>query len=136
MSTSTYTTHGVTVKFDDNSPQVLAALKKATDRGLLACGEKAVKYARDELERPKAHKSGPVRPNIITWNLYNSLDCALQTGGQDKEVIIGVKKGKADYASCVEFGTRNTWAYPFLKPAATQHTGEYKTILANSLKNA
>lgn len=132
----TYTTHGVTVKFDDNSPQVLAALKKATNRGLLACGEKAVKYARDELARPKPHKSGPVRPNIITKNLYNSLDYDVQTKGREEEAIIGVKKGKADYASYVELGTRKSWAYPFLKPAATQHTGEYKQILADSLKNA
>ena len=41
-----------------------------------------------------------------------------------------------EYAAAVELGTRKSWAYPYLKPAATQHTGEYKTILANSLKNA
>ena len=37
MSTKTYTTHGITVKINDNSPQVLAALKNATIRGLEAC---------------------------------------------------------------------------------------------------
>lgn len=126
---ATYTTHGVTVKFDDNSPQVLAALKRATARGLEACGAKAESYAKQELSKSKPHKRGPSRPNVITGRLRNSVSHAVQ----NNEMYVG---SNVDYAAAVELGTRKSWAYPYLKPAATQHTGEYKTILADSLKNA
>lgn len=129
MGTSTYTTHGVTVKFDDNSPQVLAALKRATARGLEACGAKAESYAKQELSKSKPHKRGPSRPNVITGRLRNSVSHAVQ----NNEMYVG---SNVDYAAAVELGTRKSWAYPYLKPAATQHTGEYKQILADSLKNA
>lgn len=126
---ATYTTHGITVKFDDNSPEVLAALKRATARGLGACGAKAESYAKQELSRSKPHKRGPSRPNVITGRLRNSVSHTVQ----NNEMYVG---SNCSYAAAVELGTRKSWAYPYLKPAATQHTGEYKTILANSLKNA
>lgn len=126
---ATYTTHGITVKFDDNSPQVLAALKRATVRGLEACGAKAESYAKQELSRSKPHKRGPSRPNVITGRLRNSVSHTVQ----NNLMYVG---SNVDYAAAVELGTRKSWAYPYLKPAATQHTGEYKQILADSLKNA
>lgn len=129
MSTSTYTTHGVTVEFDDHSPEVLAALKRATVRGLEACGAKAESYAKQELSKSKPHKRGPSRPNVITGRLRNSVSHTVQ----NNEMYVG---SNVDYAAAVELGTRKSWAYPYLKPAATQHTGEYKQILADSLKNA
>lgn len=129
MGTSTYTTHGITVKFDDHSPEVLAALKRATVRGLEACGAKAESYAKQELSKSKPHKRGPSRPNIITGRLRNSVSHTVQ----NNEMYVG---SNVDYAAAVELGTRKSWAYPYLKPAATQHTGEYKQILADSLKNA
>lgn len=126
---ATYTTHGITVEFDDHSPEVLAALKLATIRGLEACGAKAESYAKQELSRSKPHKRGPSRPNVITGRLRNSISHSVQ----NNEMYVG---SNVEYAAAVELGTRKSWAYPYLKPAATQHTGEYKTILANSLKNA
>lgn len=126
---ATYTTHGITVKFDDHSPEVLAALKRATVRGLEACGAKAESYAKQELSRSKPHKIGPSRPNVITGRLRNSVSHSVQ----NNEMYVG---SNVEYAAAVELGTRKSWAYPYLKPATTEHTGEYKTILANSLKNA
>ena len=126
---ATYTTHGITVKFDDHSPEVLAALKRATARGLEACGAKAESYAKQELSKSKPHKRGPSRPNVITGRLRNSVSHTVQ----NNEMYVG---SNVDYAAAVELGTRKSWAYPYLKPAATQHTGEYKQILADSLKNA
>ena len=126
---ATYTTHGITVKFDDHSPEVLAALKRATVRGLEACGAKAESYAKQELSRSKPHKTGPSRPNVITGRLKNSVSHAVK----NNEMYVG---SNVEYAAAVELGTRKTWAYPYLKPAATEHTGEYKQILADSLKNA
>lgn len=135
MGTSTYSTHGITVKFDDNSPEVLAALKRATIRGLEACGAKAESYAKQELSKPKSHKDGSVRPNVITGRLRNSISHTLGSNvGSEIAVYIGTN---VSYAPFLELGTRKIDPpYPFLKPAATEHTGEYKTILANSLKNA
>lgn len=127
---ATYTTHGITVEFDDHSPEVLAALKRATIRGLEACGAKAESYAKQELSRAKLHADGSVRPNVITGRLRNSISHVVQ----NNKAIIGTN---VEYAATVELGGRNPkWKYPYLKPAATQHTGEYKQILANSLKNA
>ena len=126
---ATYTTHGITVKFDDHSPEVLAALKRATVRGLEACGAKAESYAKQELSKSKPHKRGPSRPNVITGRLRNSVSHSVQ----NNEMYVG---SNVEYAADVELGTRKSWAYPYLKPATTEHTGEYKTILANSLKNA
>ena len=134
MGTSTYTTHGVTVEFDDHSPEVLAALKRATARGLEACGAKAESYAKQELSKSKPHKRGPSRPNVITGRLRNSISHTMGSNvGNNQQVYIGTN---VSYAADVELGTRKSWAYPYLKPAATQHTGEYKQILENSLKNA
>lgn len=127
---ATYTTHGITVKFDDHSPEVLAALKRATARGLEACGVKAESYAKQELSRAKLHADKSVRPNVITGRLRNSISHVVQ----NNEAIIGTN---VEYAATVELGGRNPkWKYPYLKPAATEHTGEYKQILADSLKNA
>lgn len=90
MSTKSYTTHGITVKFNDNSPQVLAALKSATIRGLEACGAKAESYAKQELSKPKAHKDGTVRPNVITGRLRNSISHTLGSNvGSNIKVYIG-----------------------------------------------
>lgn len=132
MSTSTYTTHGITVEFDDNSPQVLEALKRATIRGLEACGAKAESYAKQELSKPKLHADGSIRPNVITGRLRNSIAHEVR----ENKVYIGTN---VEYAPFVEFGNqrgKETWAYPFLKPAATEHSEEYKQILKDSLKNA
>lgn len=125
----TYTTHGISVEYEDNSPQVLSALKRATLRGLEVCGAKAESYAKQELSRAKPHKDGSVRPNVITGRLRNSISHSVQ----NNEMYVG---SNVEYAEAVELGTQNTWAYPYLKPAATQHSDEYRNILENSLKNA
>ena len=58
---ATYSTHGITVEFQDNSPIVLAALKNATRRGLEACGAMAESYAKQELS-----KSKPFSDNLLS----------------------------------------------------------------------
>lgn len=134
MATQTYTTHGITVTINDNSPQVLAALKNATIRGLEACGAKAESYAKQELSKPKAHADGTIRPNVITGRLRNSITHTLGSNvGSNIKVYIG---SNVSYAPDVELGTRKSRAYPYLKPAATEHTSEYRDILKSSLQNA
>lgn len=126
---ATYTTNGISVKFEDNSPLVLEALKLAKLRGLEACGAVAESYAKENLERPKAHKDGSVRPNVVTGRLVNSVTHAVE----NEELQIG---SEVEYALDVELGTPHTWAYPYLKPAIVDHENEYNKLLENSLKNA
>lgn len=143
----TFTSHGITVEFDDNSKEVLAALQNAVDRGLAAIGETAVGYAKESLERQKARDTG---------NLKNRIKYQVE----DDEVYIGTD---VEYGIYVEFGTgaenypggtpKKTWVYfneldgqfhiahpmrarPYLKPAAADHTKEYRELLKESLENA
>lgn len=133
MSVKTYTTHGVTVKYEDNTPHVLEALKQATIRGLEAIGGKAEKYAKDELSKPKLHKNGEIRPNVVTGRLRNSISHKVVNKGRGQTVNVGTS---VEYAPFVELGTIKSPAYPFLKPAALEHTDEYRELLKSSLKNA
>ena len=41
-----------------------------------------------------------------------------------------------EYAPYVEYETSKTKAQPFLKPAATEHTSEYRAIVEEHLRNA
>lgn len=131
---ATYSTHGITVEFQDNSEEVLAALKNATRRGLEACGAVAERYAKEELSKPKTHADGTSRPNVITGRLRGSISHTLGSNvGTETKVYIGTN---VTYAPFVELGTRKSPAYPYLKPAATEHTDEYRNILKDSLQNA
>lgn len=56
----------ITVTIEDHSEEVLAALENAIERGAMAIGEKAVKYAKDNLTRQNAVDTGRLR-NSITY---------------------------------------------------------------------
>ena len=133
MGTSTYTSYGITVEFQDNSPEVLAALKNATRRGLEACGAMAESYAKQELSKAKLHADGSVRPNVVTGRLRNSISHDVIEQGEGNTMVVGTN---VEYAPFVELGTRRADPYPYLKPAVTEHTDEYRSILKNSLQNA
>lgn len=145
--THTFTTNGLTVMYDDNSKEVLAALKNAVERGLEAVGQKAVGNAVRHITEQGAVDTGILR---------NSIDS--KVAGED--VYIGTNVGYAPY---IELGTgkysvtgkgtpKESWVYkdelgrwhmghpmkarPFLVPAARDHTDEYKKLLKDSLENA
>lgn len=56
----------ITVHIDDNSPEVLAALKNAIERGLMAIGEQAATHAKDNITSLGAVDTGRLR-NSITY---------------------------------------------------------------------
>lgn len=64
MANNTFTTNGIVVEFEDNSQEVLEALKNAVERGLMAVGETAVGYAQDNCP-------------VDTGNLRGSIDYAV-----------------------------------------------------------
>lgn len=138
---ATFKSNGITVEFEDNSPEVLKALENAVKRGLEAVGEKAVGYAQDKCP-------------VDTGRLRGSISYAVD--GDDCYIGTNV-----EYAPYIEFGTgiyaeeggrRTPWTYqdgkgewhhtngsrpqPFLRPSASNHASEYKGILKDSLENA
>lgn len=110
-------------KLTDNSEEVKSAMEKAIARGLEEIGLTAEAYAK--LKCP-----------VDTGRLRNSISHDVR----DKEVYIGTNVEYAPYVemgtSYVETGTSRTKAQPFLKPAATEHSDEYKKIIETELRNA
>lgn len=127
------------IEIIDNTREVLEALKKAKERALEMIGLKAERYAKEKCP-------------VDTGNLRNSITHAVDNS---KDVVyIGTN---VEYAPYVELGTgiyyqggRNTaWGFldtnggshythgqkpqPYLKPAATEHSKEYREILKNEL---
>ena len=54
----------IVVHIEDNSQEVLDALKNAVERGAMAIGERAVAHAKDNITRQKAVDTGRLRNNI------------------------------------------------------------------------
>lgn len=132
---------GMTIDIKDNSPEILKALENATNRALRACGERAVGYAQKDCP-------------VDTGRLRASI--TYQVEGDDCYVGTNVEYGKY-----IEFGTgvyaesggrQTPWAFedssgdwhmtdgakpqPFLRPAASDHSDEYVSIMKDSLQNA
>lgn len=146
--------NGIEFTLKDNSGAFLSALDDAKKRGLKAIGITAESYAKQELSRLKMHGNGQMEDNVVTGLLRNSVTYAL--GGEQTAILnykadIGDKKGSysgnapvgdavyigsnVEYAPAIEFGTRKSRAYPYLKPAATEHGEEYKELMKQALKS-
>lgn len=103
-------------EFTDHSDEVEAALETAIAKGLEEVGLTAEGYAK---------KLCPVD----TGRLRNSITHAVD----GDTAYIGTN---VEYAPYVEMGTSRTRAQPFLKPAATEHSDEYKKLIETELRNA
>lgn len=103
----------MSVKFTDNSKDILSAFEKAVLSGLEAVGMTAEGYAK---------KDTPVD----TGRLRNSI--ANEVVDSEKAVYIGTN---VEYAPYVELGTSKMPARPFIKPAATKHGEEYRELIMN-----
>ena len=102
--------------YKDNTNIFLSALEKAKRRGLEAIGLTAERHAKKEAP-------------VDTGRLRNSIAHAVKGDA----AYIGTN---VEYAPYVELGTSKTRAQPYLKPAATEHTAEYKQLLEDAMKNA
>lgn len=121
-----------TISLVSNLEEVLSSVRDANTRTLARIGERIQWYARDEIQRPKLHADGDTRPNVVTGNLYRSIVVVLEADGTRRAAYIGTE---LFYGKFVELGTYKTWAYPFLRPAATDHTAEYKAIAEQEFRN-
>lgn len=145
----------MSIKIHDHTDEVLDEYEEALERALLRVGQSAERYAKEELSRPKPHADGTVRPNVDTGFLRNSITWALSGEASniseykaDKGDKVGFYSGNApededkavyvgtnvDYGPFVELDTSKMNAFPFLKPAATEHTDVYKRIVEDELK--
>lgn len=103
------------IHITDNSEKVASELESAIRRGLEAIGLVAEGHAK---------KAAPVD----TGNLRNSITHAVE----GKAAYIGTN---VEYAPPVELGTSKMAARPYLKPAATEHSAEYKRLMEAALKD-
>lgn len=113
----------------DNTELIKQATTEAIVRALEAIGMQVENYAKIELETPKRHGDGTVRPNIDTGRLVNSIT---HTTENNDTAVIGTN---VEYAAYVELGTSRSSAYPYLKPAVENHASEYSDIVKEMLQN-
>ena len=132
------------VRITDNSAKLLTELEKASLAALHAVGLQAVKHMVERVP----YDTGLLR-NSLTYALdgegaqksnYKAdkgAETGSYTGTTPKEgsnrraVIIGTN---VEYAVYQEYGTSQTPAQPYIRPAAANHTDEYKAIIKAYMK--
>lgn len=112
-------TGGVTVNLQDNSKKILELLNIATLAGLEKVGMRAETHAKEDY--------APVDTGHLRNNINHEVD--------ESEMNMALSCN-VEYAAYQELGTRKMKAHPYLKPAIFNHTGEYKSILEDCLRNA
>lgn len=144
------------VQFTDNSDEVLAALERATKKGLKAIGMTAEGHAKRRLTETVYTRTTDPKGYRLTGRLRNSVTYALageraaissysdNEGGKytyegtapndENSVFIGTN---VVYAAGIETGSRRkAGAVHFLQSAASEHNDEYKRLMEEALKNA
>ena len=106
------------INFTSHANDVLDAMESAKLRALEEIGLQAEGYA--QLKAPKK-----------TGRLQNSISHAV-TASEDS-VYIGTN---VEYAAYQEFGTSKIPPHPYLRPAATEHSDEYKRIVMSEMKSS
>lgn len=113
------------VKITNNADKFRDALPKQIEQALIAIGIAAESNAKKEIT--KVVYDTPERGYVRTGRLRNSIS---HTHDNDS-VYIGTN---VEYGKYVELGTTRMKKRPFLAPAATQHSEEYKNIAKQALK--
>lgn len=108
----------VQVSFKSNADEVRRALADAIAQGLEAIGFVAETHAKQYLTDQNA---------VDTGRLRNSVSHIVD--GED--VYIGTN---VEYAAFVELGTSKMDPRPYLAPAATQHSEEYKELMTRAIQ--
>lgn len=105
---------GVTVT-QDNTEQAVDGIESAIGVALETIGLLAENYA-------------AMKCPVDTGNLRGSITHEVDTAG--KAVYIGTN---VEYAPFVELGTSHQKAQPYLRPAASEHTAQYRQVLKSAL---
>ena len=105
----------IDVKITDNSDLVKNALEEQIEVALIAIGMTAETYAKQDCP-------------VDTGRLRNSITHEVRM--DENATYIG---SNVEYAAFVEMGTTRMKARPYLRPAATNHTEEYKELVKEAL---
>ena len=105
----------MSVKFTNNFQQARSSFASAIDRAMEAVGMAAEGYAKEEAP-------------VDTGELRNSISHATM---DNKAVAIGTN---VEYGIYQEMGTYKMSPHPFIKPAISDHTNEYKSIVEAAMK--
>ena len=105
------------VMFIDNTPTVITSKNAAVQKALEMIGLQAEAYAK-------------IQAPVDTGRLRNSIMHMQQ--GSDTEIIAT----NVEYAPYQEFGTSRIPPHPFIRPAAQNHSAEYKAIAEACLRGA
>lgn len=108
----------VEVRITDNSDQFKDSMEEKLEVALTAIGLTAEKYAKKDCP-------------VDTGRLRNSITNAVES--REKAVYIGTN---VEYAAYVELGTSRMKPRPYLRPAAENHSSEYRKIIDNVLKTS
>lgn len=104
----------VIIDAKNNADEVIADMNRKIERGLTKCAMQAVRYAKQDCP-------------VDTGNLRNSI--SYQVRGNAAYIGTSV-----EYAPYVEFGTGTMTERPYLRPAAANHSNEYKKIIRDEMK--
>jgi len=107
----------MSVIFTSHAKEILSKEQAARNRALEIIGGKAESYAK----KLCPVDTGRLR-NSITHQQYD-----------DNTEVIGTN---VEYAPFVELGTHKQKAQPYLRPAAENHSAEYKEIIKTVMANA
>lgn len=135
---------------NDNTEEVLAALKKAKEKALTMIGLKVEKYAKALCPVGTPESTG--KAGYMGGTLRNSITFEVEddtlTAGSNVEYAPYVELGTGPYFDTppkwLEYETQKGSGIgggyvkprPFLRPAIQDHIPEYKTIIENEMKNA
>jgi HK97 gp10 family phage protein len=117
----------ITVSLTDNSDLIKDALEDQLEQALIAVGITAENNAKKEITRA-VYDTPESKSYVRTGRLRNSLTHAVAMN--EKAVYIG---SNVEYAAPVELGTSKMRARPYLRPAVTNYTDEYKNLVKQAL---
>lgn len=106
----------IEIKLTDNTKEVLEAAYDAWAAGLEAIGLAAEAYAKQACP-------------VDTGRLRNSIS----HDADEEAAYIGTN---VEYAPYVELGTSRMAPRPYLRPAAEDHSDEYRSLMELAMKNA
>lgn len=126
----------IDVKITDNSKFFLDALAERKEQALIAIGLTAESYAKRDCPVDTGRLRNSITFATSTQHDSGSLpaeaeDFAAQGTPEEGVVYIGTN---VKYAPSIELGMSHRKPKPFLRPAVTNHTAEYKAITKKALE--
>lgn len=132
----------IDVKITDNSGKFLDALPEQIEQALTAIGLTAESYAKADCPVDTGRLRNSItfalageEANIKEYkddneNTYTYSGTAPSDKKGERSVFIGTN---VEYADFIEAGTKRMKPRPYLRPAATNHTEEYKNLVKQAL---